>query len=103
MSRFRLAPLARRDLDALWDYIGIEKDSPAAAFRLVETLYEKFELLAANPLMGQYREDLADLIKDIRSFSVGNYVIYYQPAPNGVRIGRVIHGARDVRTVLQDQ
>jgi len=103
MSRFRLAPLARHDLDALWNYIGIEKDSPTAASRLLETLYDKFRLLAANPLMGQYREDLADLVKDIRSFSVGNYVIYYQPALDGVRIGRVIHGARDVRTALQDQ
>lgn len=53
--------------------------------------------ITLNPFAGQYREDLADLLKDIRSFSVGRYVVYHQPIKDGIRIGRVIHGARYVR------
>jgi toxin ParE1/3/4 len=103
MSRYLLSALARNDLDAIWDYIGIENDRPSAAHRLIEALVEKFEMLARQPLMGQAREDLADLVEDVRSFSVGNYVIYYQPVAEGVRIGRVLHGARDARAVLAAQ
>ena len=100
MNRYTISPLARNDLDAIWDYIAIENDRPNAAHRLIERLFETFALLARQPLTGQFREDLADLVENMRSFSVGSYVIYYQPTRTGVRIGRVIHGARDVRAVL---
>jgi toxin ParE1/3/4 len=100
MSRYRLSPLARGDLDAIWDYIGVEHDRPAAAHRLVEALFERFAMLARHPLAGQARADLADVAKDVRSFSLGNYVIYYQPVSDGVRIARVLHGARDARAAL---
>jgi len=100
MSSYSLAPLARDDLDAIWDYIGIENDKPVAAFHLLETLHEKLTLLATHPLLGQHREDLADLVKDIRSFSAGSFVIYYQATRDGVRIGGVLHGARDARALF---
>jgi len=51
------------------------------------------DVLAANPEIG---EDRAEFVGGrYRSFSVDNYVIYFQPAVNGVRIARILHGARD--------
>ena len=100
MSRYTLSPAARDDLDSIWDYIGIEQDKPAAAVNLLEMLYVRFNLLARNPLIGEFREDLADLVNDIRSFVAGSFVIYYQPVTSGVRIGRVVHGARDARALF---
>ena len=32
----------------------------------------------------------------IRSFAVGNYIIFYEALPNGADIVRVLHGARDI-------
>ena len=75
----------------IWDYIA--HDNPAAASKLLRTIGAKFEMLLKNPLMGQDRSELAP---QIRSFSVGNYVIYYRPFSNGIEIMRVLHGARDV-------
>ena len=46
MSRFTLDRGVDQDLDAIWDYIGIQNHSPAAAVRQIELLYEKFVLLA---------------------------------------------------------
>ena len=100
MNRFQIAPLALADLEAIWNYVGIENDGADAAHRLLESIYEKFALLAAQPLMGELREDLADLVPGIRSFSVGNYVVYYQVARGCVKIGRGLHGARDTRTLF---
>jgi toxin ParE1/3/4 len=43
--------------------------------------------------MGQLRQDLA---ANLRSFSVGNYVILYRPTRTGIDVARVIHAARDI-------
>ena len=40
MSHFILEPAVREDLDAIWDYIAIDNNSPGAAFRQIEILYE---------------------------------------------------------------
>ena len=53
MSRFTLDPTVREDLDAIWDYIAIDNNSPGAASRQIEMLREKFILLATQPLLGQ--------------------------------------------------
>jgi toxin ParE1/3/4 len=97
MSRYYLSALARNDLDAIWDYIGVVHDRPAAAQRLIEAMFERFAMLGRQPLAGESRGDLADVAEGVRSFSVGNYVIYYRPVTDGVRIARVLHGAPDAR------
>ena len=51
------------------------------------------QLLAQQPLMGQARPELA---ADLRSFSVGNYVIFFLPLADGIEVQRVLSGARDV-------
>ena len=82
-------------MDEIWDYIA--RDNPDAASKLLRTLGAKFEMLAKSPFMGQ---DRAKLAPNLRSFSVGNYVIYYCPSANGIEVVRVLHGARDVQSIL---
>jgi len=50
-------------------------------------------MLAANPLAGRTRDDLAP---KIRSFPVGNYIIFYLPLSDGVEVVRVLHGRQDI-------
>jgi plasmid stabilization system protein ParE len=47
MRRVLLDLQARRDLDDIYDYIGVEKQSPQAADRLLDALYERFLLYAS--------------------------------------------------------
>ena len=44
-------------------------------------------------MMGRARPELA---ADLRSFPVGNYIIFYRPIEDGVEIVRVLSGARDI-------
>lgn len=97
MRPYRVAARAEADLAALWDYVA--QQSEAAADRLVATLVERFPTLALFPGMGRLREELAPML---RSFPVGNYVIYYRPLEEGVEIVRVIHAARDIRSLLEE-
>ncbi len=95
MSRFVVAPSARDELDAIWDHIGIQNSSPDAADGLIETFFEKFALLAAQPLIGERCHRFDQFVPGLRQFSVGNYVVYYVPDNAGIRVGHVAHGARD--------
>ena len=90
MSRPRFSPSSRRDLLEILD--NIAKDNLEAALRHVERLEEACWMLARNPLAGTKRDDL---LSGLRCWSVGNYVIFYQPLKDGIEVLRVLHGARD--------
>ena len=90
-------PAIHRSSQALLDVAGIAlriaQDNPSAAARWLELIDEKFRLLAQMPEMGRTRFELAP---NLRSLPVGNHVIFYRPAPDGIQIIRVLHGARDI-------
>jgi len=44
------------------------------------------------------REDLAP---SLRSFPVGNYLIFYRPITDGVEVVRMLHGARELRRIFK--
>ena len=97
MNEYSLAPQARADLDEVWDYLGIQKDSPAAAHRQIEMLFDKFSLLATHPLLGEIRKDLGTIL---RSFVAGNYLIVYRVAESEIEIARVVHFSRDIQALF---
>jgi toxin ParE1/3/4 len=98
MSQFVLDKEVRQDLDDIWNYIGVEKGSPAAARRLIERLFEAFSALARQPLLGEARHDLG---ADVRAFVVRPFVVLYRPQSNGVQIAQVVHSARDIQATAR--
>ncbi len=90
MGRFRLSELALTDLAEIRRYIA--RDKPKAAARQISLFFDKFRFLAENPLLGELQPECG---ADIRSFSVGTYVIFYRPATMGIEVARVVSGYRD--------
>ena len=86
---------AVKDLNDIHDHIG--RDSPSAAGHFIQMVEERCDTLAENPSMGRSRPEYG---RDIRSFPVGNYVVFYRPTEEGVDVVRVVHGARDFTTML---
>lgn len=78
--------------------VFIARDNPDAAIRLVDRFDETLKMLAENPMAGRAREELAP---DVRSFPVGNYLLFYRPKQNGIELIRVLHGARDLRRLFR--
>lgn len=95
MNRLRLSRQADADLDEIAEYIADR--SPSAAQRQLETLYEKFILLAAHPLLGESCENLSP---SLRAFTAGSYVIFYAPLDDGIEVARVIHASRDIDSLF---
>lgn len=92
------------DLDELASYI--QGDSPDAAIRFLAAAEASFEFLATSPELGQrqefHRPELAELrVWQVQGFE--NYLIFYQPLEHGIEVVRVLHAARDVAAVFENQ
>jgi len=88
-------PQAEADLIEIWTYIA--QDSPTRADKLLDEIDEKSQTLAQSTFIGKARDELGS---KIRSFPIGNYVLFYQPIEDGIEIIRVLHGARDIEALF---
>ena len=95
MSQYGLTAAAQRDLGDIVDYLAVE--NPEAARRLVDQLLEAFQRLAEMPGMGRSQERRQP---NLRSWTVGSYLVFYRPAAEGVEIIRVVHGRRDLDRLI---
>jgi plasmid stabilization system protein ParE len=98
MPRFVLTSLAREDLDEIYEYV--RKDNPDAALRVLDNLRNAMRKLAEMPEMGHLRRDLSD--EPFRFWSVYSYLIIYKPESRPLQVVRVLHGARDIRSILEE-
>jgi len=93
---FKLSPEACQDIQQIWAYIAA--DSIKAARRVRLQILDARWRIAENPGIGHSREDLTE--KPVRFWPIGSFLIVYNPARRLVEIVRVVHGARDVPSLL---
>ena len=96
MPVYELSPEALDDLQLIHDFIAL--DSADAAERVIDQFFEAFEQLAAWPKTGHVRTDLTS--KSVRFWAVGSYLVVYRDHSAGIQIVAVLHGSRDVPSVL---
>lgn len=87
---YRLSALAENDLDDIWSYVA-EDASLETADRLIDAIFDRFELLVEQPRIGRNRPEFGE---GVRSIVVESHVIYYRHEQD-VLIARVLHGRRD--------
>jgi toxin ParE1/3/4 len=108
----RKIAMARRVLirdQALADLADISdhlcKLSRSLAERFLDAADSTFADLAKNPGLGGPCQFAHPFIADIRRWRVKkfkDYLIFYAAVEDGVRIYRVLHGARDLETILAE-
>ena len=91
------SPQADSDLDSIWYYVASESGSVEIADRLIDSITERFLLPANYPNIGRRRDD--DLRPGLRSFPVGEYVIY-RLQDEDVLILRVLRGSRNIQALF---
>ena len=96
MNEYRLTRTALKDLREIADYIALER--PRSANQLLAEMHDTMVLLAANPEMGRLRPEFP---RQLHSFPVGNYMIFYRVLKSSVRVIRVLNGARDTRGMFE--
>jgi len=93
-----VAPQAEGELDGLWYYVAKESGSMEIADRLIDSITQRFLLLARNPRLGRRRDE--ELRPGLRSFPVGEYVIIYRIEGEDVLILHVVRGSRNIEALL---
>jgi toxin ParE1/3/4 len=89
MRRVHIHAVVHEDIINAMRFIA--RDSVDAAIKWSFDLDDKFRLLARIPGTGT---DRSNLRPGLRSSPFGEYLVFFERAPDGIAIVRVIHGAR---------
>jgi toxin ParE1/3/4 len=96
MASVVLRPKALADLTEIWVYIAQGSERQADA--LIDRLDQTFGELSRHPRMGRQRPEL---LANLRSFPVGRYIVFYLPCPRAIDVIRVLHGSRDLKSLIE--
>ena len=89
---------ASRDIETIIDLMADNRGFDAAE-RFLKKINQECKNLATFPKMGRKRDEL---LKDLRSFPVDDYLIFYRPIEEGIEILRVISGYRDLSALFEE-
>ena len=90
-------------MDDQADYL-MQEASLETALRFYDAAAATFENLARMPGMGERRESSNPRLAGLRVWRIegfANHLIFYRPVEGGIEIVRVLHGARDIDSVLE--
>lgn len=93
--RLELSAWIEGDLEAIADYIA--QDNPVCAVAFVRAIRQRLRSIGSTPEIYRLRPEIGE---DPRLAVSGHYAILFRIAGDAVRIERVVHGARDLRTIV---
>jgi toxin ParE1/3/4 len=96
MKTFIQSKESEKDLNDIFDYIAVH--NVHAAEKQIREIYKKFALICEQPEIGRTRNEL---LPELRSFNVDNYLVFYRERGETVEIARVLHGSRDFTAIFE--
>ncbi len=96
MPTVKVAAAAEEDLKEIWAYVA-GHDTEAAS-KIIKEITRRFAALRDHPQMGREQNEL---LINLRSFAVKNYIIFYQQFEGGIEILRILHGSRDIESIFE--
>ena len=97
MARPPLSPAARDDLEQILTYL--DERSQSAADRFAKAIDNVIARIGKLPRIGR---DRSELRPGLRSVVIGDFVLFYRVQKKRVEIVRILHGARDIPTALDE-
>jgi len=99
MAQIHWSLTAENDLRAIEEFIA--KDSILRAISFTDRLIESAERLSSSPKMGRMIPEFSR--EDLRELIFRNYRVVYQLYGDSLTIIRVVHGARDLHGLVQQE
>ena len=98
MKRFIVSPLARADLDTIWDYTSQrwDDDQAEAYLRMIQAA---IATVAENPKLGRPFDEVR---AGYRHHRAGSHLILYRDTPDAIDIVRILHERMDIGLHLPD-
>ena len=94
------SPLARQDLDDIFDYIAFKLENPSSAAETVNAILDAAESLEDFPFVGSPVKGLPFSSDEYRFLSARNYLIFYRVADTRIFIDRILYKRRDYLPLL---
>lgn len=100
----RVRALAKRDVREITHIIA--GDDADAGDRFVDTLRADLDLICGYPGVGTQRSSTRKSLRKLRSCPMAspfrNYLVFFLPRWNRVEVVRVLHGARDLKSIFAE-
>jgi toxin ParE1/3/4 len=93
----RLLSIAEQDFNELVEYILLE--NPSAALSVSEKIEKNLKLLESNPHLGRIPNDEELARMGYRYLIVLDYLIFYKIEAQTILVYRIIHGARNYKSL----
>jgi plasmid stabilization system protein ParE len=91
----RISSQAREDMEEIHEFIA--RGSKFYAKQTLSKFREKFTLIREMPLSGTSRDELCE---GLRSYPVGNYIIFYTIGTTEILIERILNSNRDTDSIM---
>jgi len=104
--KFVIRTHARNDILRQYKYYLIEKDAGPAAKRFIPAVQAAIAQLCKDPEIGAPRTVGNARLAGLRSWQVKGFPeirVYYLVAKGVIRVVRVLHGKRDIYSILEDE
>ena len=96
--QIRLLKIAEEDFTEIVSFIADE--NPTAAEAIADQIEKNLELLSENPKLGRIPRDEEIRNLGYRYIIVQNYIIFYTIEKRTIFIHRILHGARNYKSLL---
>lgn len=96
--QIRLLKIAEEDFTEIVSYIAA--DNPNAANTLANNIEKNLELLSENPNLGRIPRDEEIRNLGYRYIIIQNYIIFYTIEERIILVHRILHSARNYKSLL---
>jgi toxin ParE1/3/4 len=97
MDHYILSRKSQEDIEAIYNF-GKNKFGKDQALKYLLELRDCFELLLRNSSIGKQRSEIK---QGLFSLPYASHIIFYRIFRDHIRIVRVLHGSRDLRSFLK--
>ena len=98
--QLKIFPLARLDMEQIFDYIAVELCNPTAAIKQINDFEKAFENVSLFPescpcIKNEYVKD-----KSLRKVIINSFIVFYRIKEEEIQIVRVLYGMRSYENLL---
>jgi toxin ParE1/3/4 len=97
MGYYSFSDVAIEEIEEICEFIA--QTNPKLASQWFDKIRQKCKLISAFPNMAK---DYSWIDLNLRGFVVDDYIVFYYPYENGIRVIRVVYGKRDLKFLFKD-
>jgi len=97
---YEFTPLAKQDIEEIFEYISYTLGSPQAADNLIDKIQEAVEKVCEFPYLRPLLTEKVLRDKGYRMIAVKNFSLFYTARDGTIIIHRVLYGRRNYENLL---